>query len=103
MKKWFLYIGLALFIGAFVGCKKESPTKPTPTFNLFVINETSKEYCIYVNYLYILNAPANRTTAMGSISEGANTRLQAWDGSSMAFEDIVNTNGMEKFDWTLSE
>ncbi len=28
MKKWFLCIGLALFIGAFVGCKKESPTEP---------------------------------------------------------------------------
>ena len=28
MKKWFLYIGLALFIGAFVGCKKDSSTEP---------------------------------------------------------------------------
>ena len=26
MKKWFLYIGLALFIGAFIGCKDDSPT-----------------------------------------------------------------------------
>ena len=29
MKKGFLYISLALFIGAFVGCKDKSPTEET--------------------------------------------------------------------------
>ena len=53
--------------------------------------------------IYILQAPANRTTSMGSIREGANTEFLARAGGSTYFQDIVNTNGMDRFDWILSE
>ncbi|MCK4306841.1 hypothetical protein KAW50_01285, partial [candidate division WOR-3 bacterium] len=41
MKKWFLYIGLALFIGAFIGCKKENPTE-TDVPKLYLMGEIQR-------------------------------------------------------------
>lgn len=102
MKKLFLYIGLVLFIGAFVGCKKESPTEPK-TFDVRVINETGTGYSIYVNDSYLGYASANTTTDVGSAEKGANTKFQAKKGNDVIFESIVNTNGINRFDFILNE
>ncbi len=42
MKKWFLCIGLALFIGAFVGCKKEESPTETDVPKLFIMGEIER-------------------------------------------------------------
>ncbi len=42
MKKWFLCIGLALFIGAFVGCKKEESPTETYVPKLYLMGEIER-------------------------------------------------------------
>ncbi len=97
MKKWFLYIGLALFIGAFIGCKKENPTE-TDVPKLYLMGEIQRRpYSANYPDSFYCDEGVNVSNAEAVPSVKINDReLEFYSGSRFYFDgDFSLTPGAE--------
>ncbi len=97
MKKGFLCIGLALFIGAFIGCKKESPTE-TDVPKLYLMGEIQRRpYSANYPDSFYCDEGVNVSNAEAVPSVKINDReLEFYSGSRFYFDgDFSLTPGAE--------
>ena len=81
MKKWFLFIGLALFIGAFIGCKKEDPVEIDLYWDIGLDNKSSYTWKVEIqDYSDIILASYSYKSIKGGKGSYHNWSTYVWIG-----------------------